>query len=224
MDLPHISRVGSLQPYYARGHVLNLPVVDSMPRRLSTSPTSRYRYARGARESPGRGAKIAFHCSLRTWYDRDVIQLTSVLLVAMANYTRGPAKNPAVTEKRRKNMKKANAQRLQNSAARRAAREQGLPDPFPRIKPTAGKRFTFDDVVTAVLEADDAVESKRIIDAMRRKASMGDVKAAQFLIERSLGKPLQKVQLSGGLTLETMDAALPGVPEATGDVDPLSAN
>lgn len=110
------------------------------------------------------------------------------------------------------------------SRQRREAKAAGLPDPFPRLKPTAGKRFTFDDVVTAVLEADDAVESKRIIGAIRDKASRGDVKAAEFLVERSLGKPLQKVQVSGGLSIETLDAALPSIPEEPGVVDPVSAD
>lgn len=122
---------------------------------------------------------------------------------------RGPDKNPANTEKRRQNMAKARAQRAKNRKASKEAKAAGLPDPYPLLRPQAGKRFTFDDVVTAVLEADDAVESKRIVAAMTTRANHGDAKAAAFLVERSLGKPIQKVQLSGGLTLETLDAALP---------------
>ena len=134
--------------------------------------------------------------------------------------------NPAATAKRRANLVKARDTLSNRSKARKAAKAAGLPNPYPKIKPVAGKRFTFDDVVTAVLEADDALESRRIVEAMQRESTRGNVKAAEFLVERALGKPLQKVQLSGGLTLETMDAVLPGPKaEAKDDVpDPISAD
>jgi hypothetical protein len=135
-----------------------------------------------------------------------------------------PTVNPAHTAKRRENMAKAIAQRKKNAAVRRKAKAEGLPDPFPSLRPKPGRKWNFDEVVSAVLEADDAVESKRIVAALQQKASHGDVRAAEFLVERALGKPLQKVQVSGGLSLETLDQALPGVPEATADVDPIAAD
>lgn len=134
-------------------------------------------------------------------------------------------KSPAHVAKLRENVKKATAAKKKKAADRKAAIDSGAPDPYPHVRPVAGKRFTFDDCVTAVLEADDAIESRRIIEAMNRGAVKGDVKAATFLVERALGKPLQKVQLSGGLTLETMDAVLPGPKaEATDVIDPVAAD
>jgi hypothetical protein len=72
-----------------------------------------------------------------------------------------------------------------------------------------GATWMLDEVITACLSQDDAIESRRITDAMIQKAAMGDTQAANFLAERSQGKPLQKIQVAGGLSIESLDKLLP---------------
>jgi hypothetical protein len=72
-----------------------------------------------------------------------------------------------------------------------------------------GATWMLDEVLTACLSQDDAIESRRIADAMITKAAMGDTQAAQFIADRTQGKPVQKIQVSGGLSIESLDALLP---------------
>lgn len=138
---------------------------------------------------------------------------------------RGPSK-PEHTAKRRENVKKATAAAKASVARRRAEKAkmkaEGMTDDEIRAKfrrypkPPTGTTWTFDDIAKAVLECDDAIESRRIIDAMTHQAALGNVKAATFLTERALGKPVQKVQLSGALSVESLDNLLPEVPDGDG--------
>lgn len=68
-----------------------------------------------------------------------------------------------------------------------------------------------DQCIAAYLSNDDAVESYLITKALVNKAKKGDVFAAQFLAERSQGKPKQKldVGVSGQLSVALLDALIP---------------
>ena len=142
----------------------------------------------------------------------------------MKTYKRKPPK-PEHTQHRRETLAKARAAQAIKRAQRREKmqelRDSGLSKKAAREQlaryPLApdGKHWNLDDVITAVLEDEDAVESRYIVDAMVKKARAGNVQAAEFLAERSLGKPIQKVQMSGGLTLESLDQHLPNIPNAS---------
>jgi hypothetical protein len=123
-----------------------------------------------------------------------------------------PGPTPEVTAKRRQNMAKARQQRRDNFKEKQAAKAEGRLPNIPNL-PVGQKRWNIDEVITHCLEANDALESRRIVQALIQKAAYGNDRAAQLLMERSLGKPLQKVQVSGGLSIETLDQALPGVPD-----------
>lgn len=50
-------------------------------------------------------------------------------------------------------------------------------------------------------EEKDGIEAaKAILMALRAKATKGDVRAAEVLLDRAYGKPKEKLELSGGLT------------------------
>lgn len=127
-----------------------------------------------------------------------------------------PPRTEEAKAKNRAALAKARASRSEKARQRRIT---GMGEPgdlrsYPE-RP-AGATWMLDEVIQACLSHDDAIESRRIVDAMIYKASTGNVQAAQFLSERAQGKPLQKIQVSGGLTLETMDDMLPDVPEVPG--------
>lgn len=128
-------------------------------------------------------------------------------------------KRPPLTEQqkeaRRVNMAKATQARL---AKQRIKKNQGRllenDDPYPNAKPPKGHVWMMDEVISAVLSGDDAVESRRITQAMIKEANNGNVNAAHFLADRAQGRPVQKVQVAGGLSIGLLDDILEPPPSS----------
>lgn len=75
--------------------------------------------------------------------------------------------------------------------------ESGNPNGRPKKLPE------LDKLLADVLGEDkDGIEAaKAILMALRAKATKGDVRAAEVLLDRAYGKAKQDIQLSGGLTI-----------------------
>jgi hypothetical protein len=114
---------------------------------------------------------------------------------------------------------KANAEsgKIRRTAQRRelalVSKSDGKRNPRPPSGNHApsGSGWMLDQCIAAYLSNDDAVESYLITKALVNKAKKGDVFAAQFLAERSQGKPKQKldVGVSGQLSVALLDALIP---------------
>lgn len=59
------------------------------------------------------------------------------------------------------------------------------------------KKKLIDEVLAELLGAKNSADAKRIAKALIRNAASGDSKAAKLIAERTQGKPLQKVEVTG---------------------------
>lgn len=94
-----------------------------------------------------------------------------------------------------------------------AAQEKKVKPRYSSLKPPPGQKWMLDEVIAAYLSNEDAVCSHEICEAMIRRAAGGDVRAAEFLANRSQGSPVQKINLDakGVLTIGVLDSMLPEV-------------
>lgn len=59
------------------------------------------------------------------------------------------------------------------------------------------KKKLIDEVLAELLGAKNSAEATRIAKALIKTAAKGDSKAAKLIAERTQGKPLQKVEVTG---------------------------
>ena len=59
------------------------------------------------------------------------------------------------------------------------------------------KKRVLDEILTELLEKDGAKEASAIALSVLRKAKDGDLRACQFIAERTQGRPPQALQISG---------------------------
>jgi hypothetical protein len=59
------------------------------------------------------------------------------------------------------------------------------------------KRKLVDEMLAELLEAADSERARQVAEAILKKATDGDTKAAQLVAERTQGKPSQKVEVTG---------------------------
>jgi hypothetical protein len=57
------------------------------------------------------------------------------------------------------------------------------------------KKTLVDEALATLLDADESAKATQIAEMLIQKAINGDVRAAQLIMERTEGKPLQKVAL-----------------------------
>lgn len=109
--------------------------------------------------------------------------------------------------------REAKKKKAEERAANPAPEDEAETRIMGRPKPATGQTWMLDECIASALSHDDAVESRRIADAMLRQAAKGNVLAAAFLADRTQGKPVQKLKLEGGLTVGLMDELLADPPK-----------